>query len=115
MHEGAIRFGLALVVLGIVAPVLRRLRDSIFPELVILLLIVAHTDLSFSRLVDATPWLATATATGLRVNSGGLVCGFDKCNSLPISVVAESVEVAVGAKGLLTDVRATSHRVLMLT
>ena len=50
---------------------LRRMRDSVLPELFILLLIVAHTDLSFSRLVDATPWLATATATGLRLTPAG--------------------------------------------
>ena len=50
---------------------LRRLRDSILPELIILLLVVAHTVVSFSMLVDATPWLATATATGLRLTPGG--------------------------------------------
>jgi hypothetical protein len=41
---------------------LRRLRDSVLPELLIFLLVVAHTALSFSKLVDATPWLATGTA-----------------------------------------------------
>jgi hypothetical protein len=50
---------------------LRRLRDSVLPELVILLLVVAHTTFSFSKLIDATPWLATATATGLRLTLAG--------------------------------------------
>ena len=50
---------------------LRRLRDSVLPELIILLLVAAHTLLSFSRLVDATPWLATATAAGLRLTPAG--------------------------------------------
>ena len=50
---------------------LRRLRDSALPELIIFLLVVAHTALSFSKLVDATPWLATGTATGLRLTPAG--------------------------------------------
>ena len=49
----------------------RRLRDSVLPEVIILLLVVAHTTLSFSKLVDATPWLATATASGLRLTPAG--------------------------------------------
>jgi hypothetical protein len=50
---------------------LRRLRDSVLPELVILLLVVVHTGLAVSRLLDATPWLATATETGLRLTPAG--------------------------------------------
>jgi len=50
---------------------LKRLRDSVVPELIILLLVVAHTDLSFARLADATPWFATATATGLHLTPAG--------------------------------------------
>jgi len=50
---------------------LRRLRDSVLPELIILLLVVAHTTLSFSKLVDATPWLATATGASLRLTPAG--------------------------------------------
>jgi len=50
---------------------LRRLCDSALPELLIFLLVVAHTALSFSKLVDATPWLATGTATGLRLTPAG--------------------------------------------
>ncbi len=50
---------------------LRRLRDSVLPELVILLLVVVHTGLSFSKLIDATPWLATATGTSLRLTPAG--------------------------------------------
>jgi hypothetical protein len=50
---------------------LRRLRDSVLPESIILLLVVAHTVLSFSRLIDAIPWLATAAGTGLRLTPAG--------------------------------------------
>ena len=50
---------------------LRRLRDSALPELVILLLVAAHTVLSFSRLADATPWFATSTTNGLRLTPAG--------------------------------------------
>jgi len=50
---------------------LRRLRDSVLPELIILLLIVAHTWLSFSILADATPWFATATGAGLHLTAAG--------------------------------------------
>ena len=50
---------------------LRRLRDSVLPELIILLLVAAHSRLSFSRLVDATPWLATATAAGPHLTPAG--------------------------------------------
>ena len=50
---------------------LRRLRDSALPELIIFLLVVAHTALSFSKVVDAAPWLATATTNGLRLTPAG--------------------------------------------
>lgn len=50
---------------------LRRLRDSVLPELIIFLLVVTHTALSFSKLVDATPWLATATGASLRLTPAG--------------------------------------------
>jgi hypothetical protein len=50
---------------------LRRLRDSALPEIIILLLVVAHTALSFSKLVDANPWLATPTEAGLHLTPAG--------------------------------------------
>lgn len=50
---------------------LRQLRDSVLPELIILLLVIVHTSLSFSKLIDATPWLATATGTSLRLTPAG--------------------------------------------
>jgi hypothetical protein len=50
---------------------LRQLRDSVLPELIILLLVVVHTDLSLSTLADATSWLATATGTSFRLTPAG--------------------------------------------
>jgi len=50
---------------------LRRLRDSNLPELIILLLVVANTDFSFSTVADAIPWFATASTTGLRLTPAG--------------------------------------------
>jgi len=54
---------------------LRRLRDSALPELVILLLVGAHSYLSFSGQLDASaPWLATPTGAGLRLTPAGWYC-----------------------------------------
>lgn len=50
---------------------LRRLRDSLLPELIILLLVVTHTYVSTPKQLEATPWLATATEAGLRLTPGG--------------------------------------------
>jgi len=50
---------------------LLRLRNSVLPEIVILLIGPAHTYLRFSKLVDATPWLANATEAGLRLTPAG--------------------------------------------
>jgi hypothetical protein len=49
----------------------RRLRDSALPELIVLVLLVAHTLTSFSGLVDATPWLAYGTPPNLHLTPAG--------------------------------------------
>jgi len=49
----------------------RRLRDSVLPELVILLLVFAHTYFSLPKMADVTPWLATATGTSLHLTPAG--------------------------------------------
>ena len=50
---------------------LRRLRDSFLPEFIILLLVATHTYFSLPILVDATPWLATATESGFHLTPAG--------------------------------------------
>ena len=49
---------------------LKRLRDSIFPEVAILVLLMVHTLTSFKSQVDATPWL-TVSRTCSRSEEGG--------------------------------------------
>jgi hypothetical protein len=49
----------------------RRLRDSLVPELMILLLIVIHGNISFRTQVDATPWLAQGAGADLHVTLAG--------------------------------------------
>jgi hypothetical protein len=50
---------------------LHRLRDSIFPEILILFLVVLHTLVSSKALVDATPWLAYGVEPTLRLTPAG--------------------------------------------
>jgi hypothetical protein len=50
---------------------LRRLRDSAIPELAILVLVIAHTTLSFGGMVDLTPWLAYDMGGGLELTPAG--------------------------------------------
>jgi len=50
---------------------IRRLRDSLLPELTILLLIIIHGALALKLQVDATPWLAQASGPQLHVTMAG--------------------------------------------
>jgi hypothetical protein len=50
---------------------LRRLRNSVLPELLILFLVVVHTSISAQKLVDASPWLATGNATVFHLTPAG--------------------------------------------
>lgn len=50
---------------------LLRLRDSLLPEVAILLLVVTHTLTTYKQLVDATPWLAYGVAPDLRLTPAG--------------------------------------------
>jgi hypothetical protein len=52
--------------------VLRRLRDSWIPEVVIIFLVVVHTLISFKSSVDATPWLAYRSGSDLHLTAAGL-------------------------------------------
>jgi len=49
----------------------RRVRDSMLPELAILFLLIIHTATSFKGLVDATPWLAQGVKPDLRLTPAG--------------------------------------------
>jgi hypothetical protein len=51
--------------------ILKRLRDSVFPEAIILVLLVVHTLTSFQNLVDATPWLAYGVQPNLHLTPAG--------------------------------------------
>ena len=51
--------------------VVKRLRDSIFPEIAILVLLVVHTLTSLKSQVDLTPWLAYGTAPDLHLTPSG--------------------------------------------
>src|SRR5271154_5433792 len=55
---------------GVIATLLR-LRDSVFPELIILVALVVHTVTSFKSLVDATPWLALGSGADLHLTPAG--------------------------------------------
>jgi hypothetical protein len=48
-----------------------RLRDSVLPELAIVLLVIFHTATSERSLVDATPWLADGTGATFRLTAAG--------------------------------------------
>jgi len=50
---------------------LRRLRDSMLPELAIVLLLIVHTVTSYKSLVDATPWLAHGVRPNLQLTPAG--------------------------------------------
>jgi hypothetical protein len=50
---------------------LSRLRDSVLPELAILLLVIIHTAISETTLVDSTPWLGEGTGTTFRLTAAG--------------------------------------------
>jgi hypothetical protein len=50
---------------------LRRLRDSLLPEIVILGLIFTHTAASYKGLVDATPWLANRVGAEIFPTAAG--------------------------------------------
>lgn len=49
----------------------KRLRDSIFPEAAILALVVIHTATTLRRQVDATPWLASGVQPDLHLTAAG--------------------------------------------
>lgn len=48
-----------------------RLRDSVLPELAILLLVIIHTATSERTLVDATPWLAEGLGSAFQLTAAG--------------------------------------------
>ncbi len=50
---------------------LRRLRDSVIPELVILFLVVVHDITSYKAQLDAAPWLARGIGTDLHLTAAG--------------------------------------------
>ena len=50
---------------------LLRLRDSLVPELGVLLAVIVHTATSYKVLVDATPWLAQGAAPDLHLTPAG--------------------------------------------
>jgi hypothetical protein len=54
-----------------VIAILKRLRDSLFPEATILILLIVHTLTSFRDLVDLTPWLAYGVESDLHLTPAG--------------------------------------------
>jgi hypothetical protein len=48
-----------------------RLRDSVLPELAILLLVIVHTATTERTMVDATPWLAEGTGAAFHLTAAG--------------------------------------------
>jgi hypothetical protein len=50
---------------------LLRLRDSLFPELAILLLVIVHTGISYKSQIDASPWLAKGAGSALYLTPAG--------------------------------------------
>jgi hypothetical protein len=50
---------------------LQILRDSVFPEIAVLVLLMVHTITSFKGLVDATPWLAYGAEPNLHLTPAG--------------------------------------------
>jgi hypothetical protein len=50
---------------------LRSLRDSVLPELAVLLAVIVHTAASYRGLVDATPWLAQGVRPDLQLTAAG--------------------------------------------
>lgn len=50
---------------------IRRLRDSLLPELMILLLVILHGNIAFKAQVDATPWLAQSAGSELHLTLAG--------------------------------------------
>jgi hypothetical protein len=55
---------------GVIATVVR-LRDSLLPEFVILLLLIAHTASSYRGLVDASPWLGHFSGDRIHLTVAG--------------------------------------------
>jgi len=55
---------------GVIARLVR-LRDSVLPEIAILLLVVAHTATAYKGLVDTAPWLSHMSAGGLHLTAAG--------------------------------------------
>ena len=48
-----------------------RARDSLIPELAVLILLIVHTVTAYRGLLDATPWLARATGSELHLTAAG--------------------------------------------
>jgi len=55
---------------GVIARLIR-LRDAFLPELIVLVLLVVHTALSYRGLVDATPWLGQGAGAELHLTVAG--------------------------------------------
>jgi hypothetical protein len=50
---------------------LKGLRDSLYPEAAILLLLIMHTVTSFKGLVDVTPWLSYRVGPDIHLTPAG--------------------------------------------
>jgi hypothetical protein len=48
-----------------------RVRDSLLPELMVILILILHSVTTYKGLVDATPWLASGTAPDLHLTMAG--------------------------------------------
>jgi hypothetical protein len=55
---------------GVIATLIR-LRDAFLPELIVLVLLVVHTALSYRGLVDASPWLGQGVGANLHLTVAG--------------------------------------------
>lgn len=49
----------------------KRLRDSIWPETAILVLVLIHTAMTFRTQIDSTPWIASGTRLNLHLTPAG--------------------------------------------
>jgi hypothetical protein len=71
VRQAGLLDALELVRVDEVIAELIRVRDSVLPELVILLLLIIHTATSYKGLVDATPWLSRASGGELHLTAAG--------------------------------------------
>jgi hypothetical protein len=60
-----------LIYMDKVIGALIRLRDSLLPELLIVLLLIVHTTTSFKGMVDTTPWLSSGVGPDFHLTAAG--------------------------------------------